>query len=178
MRIRLRSIAWLVAAAVLEPVSGAAHDGPPFPIVVDEPMGAYVVSVWTDPDIGIGTFYVVIGSDGDGAFRPPDVVRVGVAPVSGRLAEAVYDAEPQEVRAGARFFTEVEFDRGEFWRVRVEVAGPDGRGEVSSEVEATPDGSIGPIGLVVYAVPFILVAALWIRVALARRQIRRDDSNS
>src|SRR5262249_26406558 len=27
-----------------------AHDGPPFPLFMDEKAGAYKVSVWTDPD--------------------------------------------------------------------------------------------------------------------------------
>lgn len=166
----LRLLAGLLALSL--PAPAAAHEGPPFPIVVDAPIGAYLVSVWTDPDIGIGSFFVVIDGPGSDGVRPPDAVHVAVQPLSGRLAEAVHAAEPQAVRRGARFFAEVPFDRGELWRVRVTVDGPDGRGEVAAEVEPTPDGSIGPIGLVVYAVPFLLVAALWVRVTLVRRQQR------
>jgi hypothetical protein len=162
-----RLLAGLLALGL--PAPAAAHDGPPFPIVVDAPMGADLVSVWTDPDIGGGTVFVVIDGPGRNGVRPPDAVHVAVQPVSGRLAEVVQPAEAQPVRRGARFYAEVPLDRGEWWAVRVTVDGPDGRGEVTAEVEATPDGSIGPIGLVVYAIPFMLVAALWIRVTLVRR---------
>ena len=38
---------WIVAAY---PRASGAHDGPPFPIVSDQRVGAYVVSIRTDPD--------------------------------------------------------------------------------------------------------------------------------
>jgi hypothetical protein len=165
-----RTVALLCAVA-LSPTAAAAHEGPPFPIVVDRAVGPYLVSVWTDPDIGIGTFYVVLEAPRGAAFAPPDAIRIGVAPRSGRLAEVVYDARPERVRHGARFVAEVELDRGEMWRVRVVIEGPAGGGVLETEVEATPDGTLGPIGLVVYAFPFVLVALLWWRAAVVRRRI-------
>ncbi len=166
---RLRAL--IVSLVFLLPSAGVrAHEGPPFPIVVDRPIGSYDVSIWTDPDIGIGTFFIILEPrDGD---RLPEIrgVRIGVRPVSGRLEEAVYDAESQQVRYGARYYAEVEFDRGEWWTVRVTIDDAEGGGEIVSEVEATPDGTIGPIGLVLYALPFIAVAFLWIKAVLRRRQ--------
>ena len=147
-----------------------AHEGPPFPIIVDREVGPYVVSIWTDPDIGTGTFFVVIEPGAN--ERLPDVhsVRVGVRPVSGRLPEALYDADEQDVRYGARYIAEVAFDEGGMWDVHVVIEGEAGGGEIRTQVEPTPDGTIGPIGLVVYALPFIAVAFLWIKAALRRRQ--------
>jgi hypothetical protein len=152
-----------------------AHEGPPFPIIVDEEAGPYKVSVWTDPDIGTGTFFVILEPISETADTLPEItsVQVGVEPVSGRLEEAVYTAEQQSVSYGARYYTEVEFDQGEFWNVRVVVKGPGWKGELLSKVEATPDGSIGPIGLLVYAIPFMAVGFLWIRAILIRR--RNED---
>lgn len=158
-----------VVLAMAAPV--AAHEGPPFPVVVDEEMGPYLVSVWTDPDIGIGTVFVVLEPHERGAELPPARVSVGVEPVSGRLEEVLYRAEPQEVRVGARHFTEVEMDRGEMFRLRVTVDGPDGAGgEASATVLATPDGTIGPIGLLLYPLPFVAVGFLWLKAVLARRE--------
>ena len=37
-----------------------AHQGPPYPILVDRVMGPGVVSVWADPDVGTGTFYITV----------------------------------------------------------------------------------------------------------------------
>lgn len=147
-----------------------AHEGPPFPIIVDAQAGPYVVSVWTDPDIGTGTFFVILEPTGDAPMPTPTRVQVGVRPVSGRLGEVLYDAEAQSVRYGARYFTEVAFDQGEFWKVRIVIEGPEGGGELTSEVEATPDGPIGPIGLLVYLLPFVAIGALWLKAVLRRRK--------
>lgn len=146
-----------------------AHEGPPFPIVVDQRVDPYLVSVWTDPDIGIGTFFVVLEPAAGDALPADTAVEVCVTPVSGRLEEACYTAEPQPVRYGARFYAEVGFDQGEMWTVRAAVRSAEGGGVVTTEVEATPDGSIGPIGLVVYLLPFLAVGFLWLKAALRRR---------
>lgn len=159
-----------VLTTVLPPSSVRAHEGPPFPIVVDHDTGAMLVSVWTDPDIGTGTFFVVFepveGVDLPGNIR----VQVGVTPQSGRLDEAVYDAEAQDVRYGARYFTEVAFDRGEWWDVRVVIESDAGTEIISSEVEATPDGALGPMSLLLFLLPFLAVGYLWLKAVLRRRE--------
>ena len=155
-----------------------AHEGPPFPIIVDHEIGPYLVSVWTDPDIGIGTFFVVFDPNPKHQGRyPTDIhsVKVGVKPTSGRLEEAMYDATPQRARNGARYMSEVEFDQGEMWKVRIVIDGNGWGGELNSEVEATPDGSIGPIVILIYAIPFVLVGILWVRAIMVRRQGAEDE---
>lgn len=153
-----------------------AHEGPPFAIIIDEEVGPYLVSVWTDPDIGIGTFYVVFEPKNDNhEIDDIESVRIGVEPVSGRLDEAVYKFEAQPARSGARYWTEVEFDRGEFWKVRISIEGDGFERELLSEVEATPDGSIGPIGLLIYALPFVGVGVLWFRAIILRRRHEGKD---
>jgi hypothetical protein len=163
--------AWLlpVILCACVPAPAGAHAGPPFPIIVDERVGPWLASVWTDPDIGIGEFWVVLEPAGDAPLPGSTQVRVGVQPVSGRLPEAIYDAAPQPVRRGERHYTEVAFDRGEWWDVRIVVEYPEGRGELTAMVEATPDGQIGPIGMIFYLLPFLALAFIWLRVALRRR---------
>lgn len=161
---------WL-AAALAAPAPGHAHEGPPFPIIVDEPAGPYLVSVWTDPDIGTGTFFVVLEPPEGGRLPEGSEVRIGVQPISGRLDEVVYEAAPQPVRYGQRHYAEVAFDRGEMWRVRVVVSSPQGGGELHAEVEATPDGTIGPIGLLLYSLPFVAIGFLWLKAVLRRRGV-------
>lgn len=175
-RRRVRPPRLLVLALLLvwTPQAAFGHEGPPYPIHMDRPVGPWTVSVWTDPDIGIGTFYVVLEPIGDRELVTPWSVRVAVRPVSGRLPETVYEAEPQRVRRGARYLAEVEFDQGELWDVRIVLEGPGGGGELTSRVEATPDGTIGPIGLVIYSLPFALIAGLWWRAVVARRRMTEE----
>lgn len=160
------------------PPSSQAHEGPPFPIIVDHEMGPYLVSVWTDPDIGIGTFFVVFDPNPaleDQYSTEIHSVKIGVQPTSGRLDEVLYDASPQRARNGARYMSEVEFDKGEMWKVRIVIEGDGWGDELNSEVEATPDGSIGPIAILIYAIPFIGIGIIWIRVIMVRRQDPEDE---
>jgi hypothetical protein len=156
---------------LLLPLTIQAHEGPPFAIIVDEDVGPYLVSVWTDPDIGIGTFFVVFDpKDDNHSMDDISSVVIGVEPVSGRLNEAVYLFEEQPSRNGVRYWAEVEFDKGEFWKVRVKIEGEGFSRELYSEVEATPDGTIGPIGLLIYALPFVAIGFIWFRAIIVKRQ--------
>lgn len=153
-----------------------AHEGPPFAIIIDEEVGPYLVSVWTDPDIGIGTFFVIFEPISDNhVVDDIESVKIGVEPVSGRLDEAVYEFELQPSRSGARYWTEVEFDQGEFWKVRISIEGEGFQKDLQSEVEATPDGTIGPIGLLIYALPFVGIGILLFRAIIVRRKYQDDE---
>ena len=167
------SLLFLLAAVMAcRGSTGHSHagDGSPFPLLVDQRVGPYRVSVWTDPAIGTGRFYVVLESPEGTSFVPPTAVRIAIAPASGRLAEATYAARRERARRGARFYAEVPFDRGEEWRVRVLVDGPAGGGALASRVTPTPVGSIGPARLALYSFPFVSIALLWWRVSLYRKR--------
>jgi hypothetical protein len=164
----VRAIVRALALALALVGDATAHEGPPFPIVMDHKTGPYTISVWTDPDIGIGRFFVLFGPTAGGARPGIDKVTVCVRPQSGRLPESCYPATRQEERGRQQYYAEVEFDRQEIWDVRVTVAGPDGSAEVTAEVEATPPG-FGKWDLLLYGFPFILFGGLWAYAALRRR---------
>ena len=79
-------------------------------------------------------------------------------------------AEPQKVSYGARYFTPVRLDKEERWRARVLLDGSEGGGELTAEVDATPDGTIGPIALALYLMPFLAVGLLWLKAVMRRRE--------
>jgi len=155
----------------------AAHRGAPSPIVVDQRVGPYVASVWTDPEVGTGPLYVVLEAADGLTFTPPSAVRVGVAPVSKRLPEVVHDAHPEPVRRGARFMTDVVFDHAERWDLRVLIDGSAGGGQLRSQVEAMPNAAAGPFVLVLSLLPFLAVAGVWWRASAARRRIGAEESS-
>jgi hypothetical protein len=146
-----------------------AHYGPPFPVLVDQRVGPYVASVWTDPNIGTGLFFVVLDAPKGHRLPARTTVRIGIQPVSKRLPEVLYDLEPQPVDEGARYFTNVRFDQGGMWRARVLIDGSEGGGQLTTDVEATPAGILGPLGSLVYALPFLAVGFLWLKATLRRR---------
>ena len=59
-------------------VTAHAHEGPPYPIIVDQPSGPYVITVWADPDVGVGTFYVTLEAAGGGELPEELVVEIVV----------------------------------------------------------------------------------------------------
>lgn len=160
---------------LLLPLQLHAHAGPPFPIIVDRPVGPWTVSVWTDPDIGTGVVFVIL--EGSSTSSIPSRVRVSAQPVDGSLPEAFYEAERQGRPDDVRYFAEVKLNHGGMWRLRATLDGPQG-GSVMAEVEATPDGVLGPWELALYLLPFLAVGFLWIKAVLRRRAPTRLDGIS
>lgn len=149
-----------------------AHEGPPFPLFVDQKVDRYVVSVWTDPDVGTALFFVIV----NGQELPKDLrVQIGVQPVSGRLAEVFYPAERENVQGRVQFKSQVQFDAQEFWRVRVQLqSAQSGNAETVATVEATPPG-YGRWDLLIYLVPFLAVGLLWAIAMIRKAKPRSGD---
>ena len=82
-------------------------------------LGPCVISLWTHPDVGTGTFFVLVDPL-PGSKIPDDLkFEIGVQPESGRLPEVVYAATREDNRGQAQYKALTEFDRDEFWRVRL-----------------------------------------------------------
>jgi hypothetical protein len=165
---------WLLAAAVVL----RAHDGPPYPIVSDQRAGAYVVSIWTDPDAtddgsAGGQFWVQLQmADGDAMLPVGTRAIVGVRPAVRTAPMVTSAAEPVRGDVSNQFAAVVMDHEGRF-AVEVSIDGPAGPATVQAEVDATYDLRPPPVMLVVYALPFALAGFLWIRLLLKRRSI--DD---
>jgi hypothetical protein len=159
-----------VALWLVFPVSARAHNGPPFPIIENHKVGPCVISLWTHPDIGTGTFFVFVDPL-PGSAVPRDLkIQIGVQPESGRLPEVVYPATLDNSGSQLQYKAAVDFDRDEFWRVRLVLESSQGRGEEFSRVEATPVG-FGKWDLLFFLLPFLLIAFLWLR-GMSRQRSR------
>jgi hypothetical protein len=146
-----------------------AHEGPPFPLFVDQKVDRYVVSLWSDPDVGDALFFVIVNTPDQ---LPSDLqVQIGVQPASGRLPEAFYPGERESVSGQVQYRALVHFDAEELWRVRVRLQSSQGSAETSTTVEATPPG-YGRWDLLLYLVPFLAVGVLW-AIAMIRKIKRR-----
>ena len=150
--------------------TATAHEGPPFPLFVDQKVDGYVVSVWTDPDVGTAQFFVIVSAQ-DSAELPADLrVQIGVQPVSGRLTETFYAAHRENLQQ-VQYKAEVQFDAEELWRVRIRLESAQGNAETLATVEATPPG-YGRWDLLLYLLPFLAVGLLW-AIAFVRKIRRR-----
>jgi hypothetical protein len=163
------------ACGLLASCTAWAHDGPPYPIVSNQLLGAFRVSVWTDPDTtdddtAGGQFWVMIdparsdvrlSSDvhADVTIRPLDrpggSLTARAAPVSGDTA---------------RQFVALRMDHEGRFAVRVDVEGAAGHVSVDSEVQATYDLRPSRLMLLVYLLPFVLTGFLWTTLLVRRRR--------
>jgi hypothetical protein len=150
-----------------------AHNGPPFPIISDKRVGPCVISLWTLPDIGIGTFWV-IAEPPPGGHVPADLsVKFVIQPLDNRIPERVFQGARDNSNTMVQFKVEPAFDRDEWVRVRVFLASSEGNGDASANVEITPVG-LGRWDLLLYLLPFLGVGFLWFRAMTRRR--RRPNS--
>ncbi len=149
-----------------------AHSGPPFPIVTDKTVGAYKVSVWTDPDAtddrsAAGRFWVTLEPAADDvvvSIKPTDR---GGAERSAR-AEAVNGDKQRE-------FVALLLDHEGPYAVHVSIAGARGSAEIDSMIDATYDLRPRPILIILFVMPFVLIGFLWGKLLMKRRTQRRGE---
>jgi len=161
-------------------VRASAHSGPPYPVVSNRADGAYVLSVWTDPDATddrtpAGRFWVTIAPAVKGASLPPATrAQVAIRALDrpgdeGRSTTAAVDGDP------SRQFAALLMDHEGRYGVHVAVEGPLGTASVDAEVEATYDLRPSRTMVVVYLMPFVLVGFVWGKLLLKRRRHGTGD---
>lgn len=153
----------------------AAHEGPPFPILMDVPLSGQKVSIWADPDIGEAKFFVVVEELDGGIPAEVPTVSMWTEPVNGRLQRETYPSEFQSLRSHLQFEVRPAFDIRDQWRIGVEMTMPGAEAEtVTAEVESTPPG-YGAWDLAIYLFPFLLVGGMWVCAMLRHRKTWRDQ---
>jgi hypothetical protein len=175
MRSKLGIILTTIVLLLVSHAQAPAHEGPPYPILVDKSLGPSVASVWADPDVGTGTFYIILEPTPDGGALPEEMqVEIAVRPADGHAAEGVHAAVRDEgARGRVQYKAEVPFDAPGPWHVRVMLQSARGGGEIAAEVEVTPPG-LGRWDLLVYLLPFVAVGALWLRAVVGRRSRKKS----
>jgi hypothetical protein len=174
---RRTSAAIVARTALLAATAAAAaqaHDGPPFPIVSKRIVGPYEISVWADPDAtddgsAGGQFWVVLeAADRSSSIPPATRADVTIQPRGHAQPPRSARAEPVGASVSPQFAALVLDHEGKY-TVRVSIDGPLGAAGVEADVEVTYHLRPAPVMLVVYAMPFVLVGALWIKLLLRRR---------
>jgi len=166
---RRRSGALPLAALLLALVT-QGHNGPPYPILVEAPAGAYWISVWTDPDVGVGRFWILSDVPSGVAAPAPSEVSVTVHPLRDPTAVSRHGAALDPKSRQRQWYVEVPFATEEQWMARFDFEGPAGKATISRSVNVTPPG-FGLLDLLLYGAPFLAVAFIWWQAARRKRQI-------
>jgi len=155
-----------------------AHSGPPYPIVEDRTVGAYQVSLWTDPDATddqspAGKFWVTLRAAQGGQSIPADTrVDVSIRPLDRPGGERTMRAEPINRETGRQFAALLMDHEGPF-AVHVAIDGALGSGTVDSNVDATYDLRPRPALIGLFVLPFVLIGIVWGKLLIKRRMHAR-----
>ncbi|MGB6826820.1 MAG: hypothetical protein WBE41_02170 [Terracidiphilus sp.] len=173
-----KSIALALFAVCLS-VPAWAHIGPPYPIMQNRKVGPFNVEVWSNPDVGTGSFYVIIDPPkGSGLSVPADMkVQVAVQPLSKRLPVAVYSTWRDKLLDHVEFKTLVPFDKQEMWHVHITFASSTANGAADTDIPVTPT-LLGRWNLLLFLLPFLGIGVLWFKAAFVKRTRRRRRRTS
>ena len=165
---------WLLLVLVLFASASAwAHIGPPYPIMEKRQVGPLSVDVWSNPDVGVGSFFVILNPP-PGVSIPSDIkVQVAVQPVSKRLPEATYDAWREDLKNRIEYKTTVPFDKEETWKVRVLLKSSQFSGETDTDVPVTPT-LLGRWNLLLFLLPFLGIGFVWFKAMRAKSKMRKN----
>ncbi len=169
-RAGLRSAIALVLSSFCVCSPAWAHIGPPYPILQNRKIGPFNVEVWSNPDVGTGSFYIIIDPPrGSSITVPADMkVLVTVQPVSKRLPEATYGAWREKLLDHVEFKTLVPFDKEETWHIRIRFASSVASGDADTDVPVTPT-LLGRWNLMLFLLPFVGIGVLWFKAASVKR---------
>jgi hypothetical protein len=170
-----RPIVACIGVLLLLAVHVGAHSGPPYPIVSGRVLGAYNISIWTDPDTTdegtpAGRFWIEIASaDGKTAIPAGTQAAVSIRPLD--REGPTHDGRAEPVKGNvARQFVALLMDHEGPFAVHAAIDGPLGRVAVDSKVDATYDLRPAPWLIALYLFPFVAIGALWGKVLLRRRR--------
>lgn len=163
-----KNIMLIVSLVFLFAHPASAHEGPPYPLLVDWKLGDGKATLWVDPDVGIGSFIFVA----EGALLAvPDLKFVLKAqPADGTSPAQTAVSRPDPTRAG-QFLAEIPFASRGVWQLTIEAQFAGQSETKQTEVEVTPPG-LGAVDLIWYALPFVAIGGLWIAAALRGRRRR------
>jgi len=155
-----------------------AHSGPPYPIVEDRIVGAYQVSLWTDPDAtddqsAAGKFWVTLRpARTDQRILSDTRVDVSIRPLDRAGGERTARAEPINRDIGRQFAALVMDHEGPF-AVHVTIDGALGPGTLDARADATYDLRPAPALIGLFLLPFVLVGIVWGKLLIKRRMHAR-----
>ncbi len=158
------------AVVVLCAATAWAHEGPPYPILVDQELAGATFTIYADPDVGTGTFFIYVEGKPAGASTK---LRIGVAPTDGRLGEVLQDAEPAPPGRPYQYLALATFDQRGPWKARLIVETDGTTADLVVPIDVTPPGGTA-FDLLYYLIPFVGLGAVWIKAVLKGREHARE----
>jgi hypothetical protein len=140
--------------------SAFAHEGPPYPILIDQKVFENRLSIWADPDVGEGTFQFFLE---DGNLKELAFTAIEIRAVS---PKGIEDKQTYQAKHSSddKLVAILPFSSEGLWTLSVILKRPDGNWEqVIVKVEVTPPGP-SKLEFAIYTLPFLVAAFFWIKI--------------
>lgn len=137
-----------------------AHEGPPYPILVDHQFNEHKLSVWADPDTGNGSFYFYPEGVNKKEFR----YEITASPQANPLH--LIKGETDSLKLV------IPFDQNLMWNVTIRVKDKVSQSTLTTKtlaLEVTPPGP-NKLEFAIYLVPFIILAIFWAKIILIKQK--------
>lgn len=142
-----------------------AHEGPPFPILVDKKINDGILTIWADPDTGEGTFYLYLeGAGGQESTieliaKPQNIPSFELSTQAARI-----DATPKR----STYKAILPFDRPLMWKVEFRIKQNGNMVQsIILPVEVTPPGA-NKLEFAVYLLPFLMIGFIWVKIVMVK----------
>lgn len=159
-------------SVILLSFSVSAHEGPPYPILVDQPTEFGELSIWTDPDVGEGTFILWI--DATKAKVQDFVAEMVSQSHKNRETPQAYAAQRDSTLGNEQgriaFVGKIPFDHEGKWQVEFLLKGGGSQYAQTIDVDVTPPGPT-QAEFFIYLVPFLVLGVLWALHAVKRKSV-------
>lgn len=153
LAVNLICAAWITFGSLV-----FAHEGPPYPIATGVKSEFGPLSIWTDPDVGEGTFTFVF----DQLDKMPSENEITLNARSATQEILSIKVTPS---GSHQFASKVPFSHEGVWNVEFKI----GQGApLILPVEVTPPGP-AKWQIWIFLFPFVLVGLLWGKVLWVRR---------
>ena len=160
-----------VITVLASPTVASAHFGEPYPVLIDQPVGPYLVTTYVDPDVGTGTFYVDV-MPASGTVPADTTVIINATPEDNHTAPALVIIKGKRADPGLEYEGDVKLDAEGYWAIRMQVAGPAGAGVITFRVLVTPPYPQW-LSTLQCLFPFVVIAGLWFLATKRNAIIKR-----
>ena len=151
-------VLWIVLGILS--LSVQAHEGPPYPLAKEIRSEYGNLSLWTDPDVGNGTFIFVFEEE------PSGVPQLSVSASSLTVPRQDYEAQP-DPQNHRQYVVTIPFAHEGIWNLefRIGASAP-----LAFPVEVTPPGPVS-WQIWIFLFPFALVGLLWGKLFWSRWRV-------
>lgn len=160
-------ISFLILLQFVFPATGLTHDGPAFPILVNQKVDAISLSIWADPDTGEGSYFLYLEGPESSSYSIT-VLSTATDNPSEKLLQSAILTEKEDGKSSYKAI--VPYTRAIMWNVEFQLKqNGNTQKSIIIPIEVTPPGP-NKLEFAVYFLPFILVGFLWVKVVLAKRK--------